>query len=47
MRSPAGAGRDWEQGCCEPDAAVSAYLHVIARETEMVRRALEPLPWKD
>jgi putative transcriptional regulator len=41
---PAGTLRDWEQGRCEPDAAARAYLRVIAREPEMVRRALEPLP---
>ena len=29
---------------CEPDAAARAYLRVIAREPEMVQRALEPLP---
>ncbi len=44
---PAGTLRDWEQGRCEPDAAARAYLRVIAREPEMVRRALEPLPVKD
>ena len=41
---PAGTLRDWEQGRCEPDAAARAYLRVIAREPEMVARALEPLP---
>ena len=44
---PAGTLRDWEQGRCEPDAVARAYLRVIAREPEMVRRALEPLPMKD
>jgi len=44
---PPGTLRDWEQGRCEPDAAARAYLRVIAREPEVVRRALEPLPWKD
>jgi putative transcriptional regulator len=44
---PAGTLRDWEQGRCEPDAAARAYLRVIAREPEIVRRALEPLPMKD
>jgi putative transcriptional regulator len=33
--------RDWEQGRFEPDAAVRAYLTVIAREPDVVRRALE------
>ena len=44
---PAGTLRDWEQGRCEPDAAARAYLRVIAREPEIVRRALEPLPLND
>jgi putative transcriptional regulator len=44
---PAGTLRDWEQGRCEPDAAARAYLRVIAREPEIVRRALEPLPRKE
>ncbi len=44
---PAGTLRDWEQGRCEPDAAARAYLRVIAREPEVVRRALEPLPRQD
>jgi len=38
---PVGTLRDWEQGRYEPDAAARAYLHVIAREPEMVRRALD------
>jgi putative transcriptional regulator len=44
---PAGTLRDWEQGRCEPDAAARAYLTVIAREPEMVRRALEPLALRE
>jgi hypothetical protein len=36
-----GALRDWEQGRFEPDAAARAYLAVIARLPEMVRRVLE------
>jgi putative transcriptional regulator len=32
--------RDWEQGRKEPDAAARAYLRVIAREPEIVRRVL-------
>jgi putative transcriptional regulator len=38
---PVGTLRDWEQGRFEPDAAARAYLAVIAREPETVRRALE------
>ncbi len=41
---PIGTLRDWEQGRKEPDAAAKAYLRVIAREPETVRRALAPLP---
>jgi putative transcriptional regulator len=37
---PVGTLRDWEQGRKEPDAAARAYLRVIAREPETVRRAL-------
>ena len=36
-----GRFRDWEQGRKEPDAAARAYLRVIAREPEVVRRALD------
>ena len=39
-RIPVGTLRDWEQRRYEPDAAARAYLHVIAREPDMVRRAL-------
>jgi putative transcriptional regulator len=42
---PEGTLRDWEQGRCEPDAVARAYLRVIAREPEIVRRALELLPF--
>ena len=38
---PIGTLRDWEQGRKEPDAAARAYLRVIAREPEVVRRALD------
>ena len=38
---PLGTLRDWEQGRKEPDAAARAYLKVIARDPEAVRRALE------
>jgi putative transcriptional regulator len=41
---PVGTLRDWEQGRFEPDAAARAYLHVIAQEPEVVRRALEAGP---
>jgi putative transcriptional regulator len=37
---PVGTLRDWEQGRKEPDAAAKAYLHVIASEPEIIRRAL-------
>ncbi|MEM8948258.1 MAG: helix-turn-helix domain-containing protein [Pseudomonadota bacterium] len=36
-----GTLRDWEQNRYEPDGAAKAYLKVIAREPEAVRRALE------
>jgi putative transcriptional regulator len=38
---PIGTLRDWEQGRKEPDAAARAYLRVIARERDMVRKALD------
>jgi putative transcriptional regulator len=38
---PLGTLRGWEQDRFEPDAAERAYLAVIAREPEIVRRALE------
>jgi putative transcriptional regulator len=41
---PVGTLRDWEQGRFEPDAAARAYLTVIAREPDTVRRALEYKP---
>jgi putative transcriptional regulator len=37
---PLGTIRDWEQGRKEPDAAARAYLWVIAREPDVVRKAL-------
>ena len=40
---PIGTLRDWEQGSKEPDAAAKAYLRVIAREPDIVSKALEPL----
>jgi putative transcriptional regulator len=39
-RIPLGTLRDWEQGRCEPDQPARAYLTVIARDPEAVRRAL-------
>lgn len=39
-RIPLGTLRDWEQGRTEPDAPSRAYLHVIAKDPEFVRRAL-------
>ena len=40
-RIPVGNIRDWEQGRTRPDAATVAYLLVIEREPEVVRRALD------
>jgi putative transcriptional regulator len=37
---PLGTLRDWEQGRSEPDEPTRAYLTVIARDPEAVRRAL-------
>jgi len=37
---PIGTLRDWEQRRKEPDAAARAYLRVIAREPDTVRKAL-------
>ena len=37
---PIGTLRDWEQGRCEPDAPSRAYLTVIAKDPEGVKRAL-------
>jgi putative transcriptional regulator len=39
---PLGTLRDWEQGRTEPDQPARAYLTVIARAPESVRRALAP-----
>jgi putative transcriptional regulator len=44
FRIPLGTLRDWEQGKSEPDQAARAYLTVIAREPEAVRRALQGAP---
>jgi putative transcriptional regulator len=37
---PLGTLRDWEQGRAEPDQAARAYLTVIAREPDVVLKAL-------
>lgn len=39
---PLGTLRDWEQGRVAPDQAARAYLTVIARDPEAVRKALKP-----
>ena len=39
---PIGTLRDWEQGRVEPDQAARAYLTVIARDPDGVRKALIP-----
>ncbi len=44
FRIPLGTLRDWEQGKSEPDQAARAYLAVIARDPEAVRRALDAAP---
>jgi putative transcriptional regulator len=41
---PIGTLRDWEQGRAEPDQAARAYLTVIARDPETVRKALSSPP---
>jgi putative transcriptional regulator len=38
---PIGTLRDWEQGRVAPDQAARAYLTVIARDPEAVRKALD------
>jgi putative transcriptional regulator len=43
-RIPVDTLRDWEDGRTQPDEAARAYLAVIAREPEMVRKALGPRP---
>ncbi len=40
---PLGTLRDWEQGASDPDQAARAYLTVIARDPDAVRKALQPL----
>jgi putative transcriptional regulator len=39
---PLGTLRDWEQGAAVPDQSTRAYLTVIARDPEAVRKALAP-----
>jgi putative transcriptional regulator len=39
---PLGTLRDWEQGAARPDQSARAYLTVIARNPEAVRKALAP-----
>jgi putative transcriptional regulator len=41
---PVGTLRDWEQDRSAPDKAAEAYLRVIARDPEAVRRALATPP---
>jgi putative transcriptional regulator len=41
---PLGTVQDWEQGRSEPDQPARAYLTVIGRDPEGVRRALEAKP---
>jgi putative transcriptional regulator len=41
FRIPLGTLRDWEQGAVQPDQSARAYLTVIAREPDAVRKALE------
>lgn len=38
---PVGTLRDWEQGRSEPDQPARAYLKVIARDPEGVRKTLQ------
>ena len=39
---PLGTLRDWEQGAVTPDQSARAYLTVIARNPDAVRKALAP-----
>ncbi len=39
---PLGTLRDWEQGRAEPDQPTRAYLTLIARDPDRVRRMLLP-----
>jgi putative transcriptional regulator len=40
---PAGTLRDWEQSRKKPDTTALSFLKVIAREPDMVARALDPI----
>jgi putative transcriptional regulator len=40
---PLGTLRDWEQGAAVPDQSARAYLTVIARDPEAVRKALSAM----
>jgi putative transcriptional regulator len=40
---PLGTLRDWEQGRAQPDLPTRAYLKVIARDPDLVRKALQPV----
>lgn len=40
FRIPVATLHDWEHHRCEPDAVMLAYLRVIERETDAVKRAL-------
>ena len=43
---PIGTLRDWEQGRAKPDQPTRAYLTLIARDPDRVRRMLDPkLNW--
>ena len=41
-RIPLGTLRDWEQGRTEPDQPARAYLMLIARDPDHVKRTLNP-----
>ncbi|MBF0327241.1 MAG: hypothetical protein HQL42_19570 [Alphaproteobacteria bacterium] len=40
-RIPVGTLRDWEQGRKQPDTTARAYLHVIARNPDIVAKSFE------
>ena len=44
FRIPLGTLRDWEQGAAQPDQSARAYLTVIARDPDAVRKALDWRP---
>ena len=41
---PLGTLRDWEQGRTEPDQPAQAFLTLIARDPDRVKRMLNPNP---